>query len=268
MSTKRDYYEILKIAKNASLGDIKKAYREAVLRSHPDRVPAEQKKEAEEQFKLISEAYAVLSDAKKRALYDQYGHAGIDQQYAYEDIFKEADFGSVFEGRADYGVNETLFDQVFSNFGFDVFGRGGRGGRRPTVSQDIQIALKITLEEAYEGAEKKVSFFRRTKRTLKVTVPKGVDTGTELKVKGAGGQTGDRAGDLYVVVTVEPHPIFGRKDANLILLREIPVTKAILGGDIKLPLLSGKTVTMKIPEGTQNGTVFSLRGKGMPRFGS
>ncbi|TRZ49208.1 molecular chaperone DnaJ, partial [bacterium] len=96
-STKRDYYEILGVKKNASLDEIKKAYREMALRFHPDRVPAEQKKESEEKFKEVSEAYAVLSDAQKRALYDQYGHSGIDQKYAYEDIFKGADFSSVFQ---------------------------------------------------------------------------------------------------------------------------------------------------------------------------
>ena len=97
MSTKRDYYEILGVPKSASLDEVKKAYRELALKFHPDRVPHEKKKEAEEKFKDISEAYAVLSDANKRALYDQHGHAGIDQRYAQEDIFKGADFSSVFQ---------------------------------------------------------------------------------------------------------------------------------------------------------------------------
>ncbi|MFA5357244.1 MAG: DnaJ domain-containing protein, partial [Candidatus Omnitrophota bacterium] len=101
MSTKRDYYEILGVKKGATLEEIKKSYREMALRYHPDRVPHEQKKEAEEKFKEISEAYAVLSDSQKRALYDQYGHAGIDQKYAYEDIFKGADFNSVFRDMGD-----------------------------------------------------------------------------------------------------------------------------------------------------------------------
>src|SRR5512137_1747319 len=126
-STKRDYYEILGVKKNASLEDIKKAYRELALKHHPDRVPHEQKKEAEEKFKEISEAYAVLSDAQKRALYDQYGHSGIDQKYAYEDIFKGADFSSVFQGMGDYGLGGGLFEEIFSDLGFDI--TGSRQGR-------------------------------------------------------------------------------------------------------------------------------------------
>src|SRR5512137_2986944 len=97
-ATKRDYYEVLGVSKSASIDDIKKAYRQLAMQFHPDRVPQEQKKGAEEKFKEISEAYAVLSDQQKRGLYDQYGHSGIDQKYAYEDIFKGADFSSVFSG--------------------------------------------------------------------------------------------------------------------------------------------------------------------------
>ncbi len=119
-STKRDYYEILGVKKSSSLDEIKKAYREMALRFHPDRVPHEQKKEAEEKFKEISEAYAVLSDSQKRALYDQYGHSGIDQKYAYEDIFKGADFGSIFQDLGDFGVGGGLFDEIFSDLGYDI----------------------------------------------------------------------------------------------------------------------------------------------------
>lgn len=158
MTTKRDYYEILGIKKSSTLEEIKKAYREAALRHHPDRVPAEQKKEAEEKFKEISEAYAVLSDANKRALYDQYGHAGIDQRYAQEDIFKGADFSSIFQDLSDFGVGGGMFDEIFSDLGFDIFGGRGRGrsarGRR---GRDLEITVEISLEEAAEGVEKTIT---------------------------------------------------------------------------------------------------------------
>ena len=158
MSTKRDYYEILGVKKNTSLDEIKKAYRELALRYHPDRVPGEQKKAAEEKFKEISEAYAVLSDSQKRALYDQYGHSGIDQKYAYEDIFKGADFNSVFEGLGDFGFGGGLFEEIFGDLGADIFGGGSR--RDPTNrrrGRDLQIALDITLEEAATGIEKTIT---------------------------------------------------------------------------------------------------------------
>ncbi len=157
-ATKRDYYEILGVKKNATLDEIKKAYREMALRYHPDRVPHEQKKEAEEKFKEISEAYAVLSDSQKRALYDQYGHSGIDQKYAYEDIFKGADFGSVFQDLGNFGVGGGLFDEIFSDLGFDIF--GGRGRSRATRARrgrDLEITIDITLEEAAGGVEKTIT---------------------------------------------------------------------------------------------------------------
>jgi molecular chaperone DnaJ len=157
MATKRDYYEILGIKKNATLDEIKKAYRELALRYHPDRVPSEQKKEAEEKFKEISEAYAILSDSQKRALYDQYGHAGIDQRYAYEDIFKGADFSSVFEGLGDFGLGGGIFDEIFSDLGFDIFGSRARRSSRQRRGRDLEIAVAITLEEAATGTEKTIN---------------------------------------------------------------------------------------------------------------
>lgn len=161
MTTKRDYYEILGVQKSATLDEIKKAYREQALRYHPDRVPAEQKKEAEEKFKEISEAYAVLSDAQKRALYDQYGHSGIDQRYAYEDIFKGADFNSVFSGMSDFGLGGGIFEEVFSDLGFDIFGGRGRGrSGRSRRGRDLEVAAEITLEEAATGTEKTITLPR------------------------------------------------------------------------------------------------------------
>lgn len=158
MSTKRDYYEILGVNKNSSLDEVKKAYRNLAMQHHPDRVPQEKKKEAEEKFKEISEAYAVLSDTQKRALYDQYGHSGIDQKYAYEDIFKGADFGSIFGNMKDSGFGGGMFEEIFGDLGFDISGSSGnRQRQRNKRGRDIQIEIDITLEEAYSGAEKTIT---------------------------------------------------------------------------------------------------------------
>ncbi len=150
---KKDYYEILGVPKTATLQDIKKAYRSLALSHHPDRVPEDKKKEAEEKFKEISEAYGVLSDPQKRAMYDQYGHAGIDQRYTAEDIFRGADFSSVFEGA---GLGD-IFSRFFGEGGFDIFaGSPAAGGRRARRGRDIHYEMDLTLEEAYSGIKKEI----------------------------------------------------------------------------------------------------------------
>ena len=155
MSTKRDYYEILGVQKTANLDEVKKAYRELALKFHPDRVPSEQKKEAESRFKEISEAYAVISDEQKRSLYDNYGHSGIDQKYAQEDIFRGADFSSIFREMGGSGGSGSIFEEIFGDMGFDVFGgRQTRSQSSRRRGRDLQIAVDISLEEAAQGVEK------------------------------------------------------------------------------------------------------------------
>jgi len=329
MATKRDYYEILGIKKNATLDEIRKSYREMALRYHPDRVPHEQKKEAEEKFKEISEAYAVLSDSQKRAFYDQHGHAGIDQKYAYEDIFKGADFNSVFQGMGDLGMGGGIFEEIFSDLGFDIFGgrqrqRAARSGR----GRDLEISVDISLEEAANGVEKTITvpryetcstcsgsgakpgsrkitcskckgsgrtvvssgFFQmaqtcsscggegsiiqtpcpdcrgegrtRAVHNIKVKIPAGVDTGSNLRMRGEGEAGAGGRGDLYVVIEVRPHPLFHRHNNDIITEATVSLSKAILGGEIEVPVLGGK-VSMKISAGTQSGRVFRLKGKGI-----
>ncbi len=161
MSTQRDYYEILGLSKGSSVDEVKKTYRKLAMQHHPDRVPEEKKKEAEEKFKEISESYAVLSDPKKKQLYDQYGHAGVDSRYSQEDIFRGANFSDIFGGGG--GGFEDIFGSIFSDFGFDLFGGGGRGRRagfRQSGGEDIQARIGVSLEEAAFGAEKEISYYR------------------------------------------------------------------------------------------------------------
>lgn len=183
MSVKGDYYEILGVSKTASLDEVKKAYREMALKFHPDRVPAEEKKAAEEKFKGISEAYAVLSDSAKRDLYDQYGHSGIDQKYAQEDIFKGADFSSIFRemGGGGFGGGGSIFEELFGDMGFDVSGsRQSRAGSARRRGRDLQIAIEISLEEAAQGVEKIITVPRY--ETCTVCSGSGAKPGTKRTV--------------------------------------------------------------------------------------
>jgi len=318
-TTKRDYYEILGIQKSATVDEIKRKYRELALKYHPDRVPTEQKKEAEEKFKEISEAYAVLSDPKKRSVYDQYGHAGFDQRYSTEDIFRGADFSSIFQ---DLGVGGSIFEDLFG--GFDLFGGGG-GGRRGSRGADLEYELRLSFEEAAKGMTKSVMVPRRelcpdcrgeggerttcstcqgagqirqsagfmviartcprcggqgsqvkkacpkcrgegrvaVERKIDVKVPAGVESGMRLRLSGEG-EAGTRGrGDLYVHLSVAPHPLFQRDGSHLLLEYPVNLVQAALGTEVELPTMNGR-VSMKIPAGTQSGTVFRVRGKGLP----
>jgi len=304
MSTKRDYYEILGVRKGATPEELKKAYRELALKSHPDRVPVEKKKEAEDQFKEISEAYAVLSDPQKRSLYDQYGHAGVDQKFRQEDIFRGTDFRSVFEGFGDFDGGGFI-ETIFGDLGFDLFGTrsrhrrrgsspGGARGRGDEGSRgrDVDSPLAVTLEEVCRGTQKSVSVPReepcgtcggtgavsgavcgtcggrgsiRSTRTLTVTVPPGVNTGSRLRMKGEGEAGSRERGDLYLVVEVQPHPTFRREGNDLVTEVAATLPQAILGAELSVPTLEG-SVIMKIPPGTQGGTTFRLRAKGVPEL--
>ena len=315
-TTKRDYYEILGVAKGASVDEIKRAYRALAMKHHPDRVPADQKKEAEEKFKELSEAYAVLTDEKKRAVYDQYGHTGFDQRYSTEDIFRGADFSSIF---GDLGG--SVFEQLFGAFG----GFETAGGRRGSRGSDLEYELDLTFEEAAKGLTKTVTVPRRelcpecrgeggdrtacstcqgtgqirqaagfmviartctrcggqgstikkpcpkcrgagrieVERRIEVKVPPGVESGMRLRLSGEGeGGTRGR-GDLYVHLNVRPHPLFQRDGSHLLLEYPVSFAQAALGAEVDVPTMNGR-VAMKIPAGTQSGTVFRVRGKGLP----
>lgn len=255
MSTKRDYYEVLGVKKSASLDEIRKAYREMALRYHPDRVPHEQKKEAEEKFKEISESYAVLSDSSKRALYDQYGHSGIDQKYAYEDIFKGADFDSVFQGMGDSGFGGGLFDEIFSDLGFDIF--GGRAGAGRTAGsrrkgRDLQISIAIILEEAASGIEKTISVPRY--EVCSTCSGSGAKPGTKKSTcpvcKGAG-RTVVSSGFFQLAQTCSRC----QGEGSTI---QTPCPDCHGEGRMKVT----RKIKVKIPAGVDNGSNLRIRGEG------
>ncbi|MBI3312083.1 MAG: molecular chaperone DnaJ [Candidatus Omnitrophica bacterium] len=308
--TKRDYYEILGVSKGASVEEIKRAYRELALKHHPDRVAADKKKEAEERF-------TVLSDAQKRAVYDQYGHVGFDQRYSTEDIFRGADFSSIFEGM---GAGGSIFEDLAG-----LFGGGGSPRQRGARGADLECEVELSFEEAARGVKKTLTVPRRelcsecrgeggtrtscaacqgsgqlrqssgffmiarpcprcqgqgstlakacprcrgngrvsVERNIEVQVPAGIEDGMRLRVSGEGEGGLRSRGNLYVLVRVTPHPIFQRDGANLLVEYPVHIGQAALGDEIDVPSLNGR-VSMKIPSGTQSGTVFRIRGKGLP----
>jgi molecular chaperone DnaJ len=254
MTTKRDYYEVLGVQKSASLDLIKKAYRELALKFHPDRVPHEQKKEAEEKFKDISEAYAVLSDANKRALYDQHGHAGIDQRYAQEDIFKGADFNSVFQDLGNFGLGGGLFEEIFSDLGYDFFGSGssgGQGGRRRR-GRDLQISVEISLKEAALGVEKTITVPRY--ENCSVCSGTGAKPGTKKatcpQCKGTGRSVVGQRG-FYIQ---QRCPRCSGEGSSF----QSPFLECRGEGKVKVT----RKIKVKIPAGVDNGSNLRIRGEG------
>jgi molecular chaperone DnaJ len=323
--SKRDYYDILGVQHNASKEEIKGEYRKLALKYHPDR---NKSPDAEDRFKEISEAYAVLSDDEKRAQYDRFGHAGIDSRYSTDDIFRGVNFDEIFRdiGFGAGGGFESIFDAFFG---------GGRRAREPNRGQDLRYDLEISLEQAYSGfateievprsercpecngsgakpgtSPKKCSecggtgqiqhvqvagFMRFARiepcrkcrgrgviiekqcstcrgvgiverdRRISIKIPPGVDTGSQLIMRGEGDTPngGGQHGDLFVVVHVRPHEIFRRQGNDLICNADLSYSTATLGGELEVPTLEGKA-RIVVPPGTQSGATFRLRKKGMP----
>ena len=282
MKTK-DYYAALGVARGASEDEIKKAYRKLAMQYHPDRNKGDKK--AEEKFKEISEAYAVLSDKEKRAQYDQFGAAGFRQRYSQEDIFRGANFGDAFSGTGidPNDILSALFGGRGGRGGFRVnYGGGapggaggfdfsqmfggaaGRGGR-PTDGEDLEYELPITIEEAHRGAEKHVTYQGPAgSKEIKVRIPAGIAEGQRLRVPGRGEPShgGGAAGDLYFTVRIEEHPIYEREGSDLVLRREVPFTLVALGGALEVPTLDG-VKKVRIAAGTQPQTRIRLAGHGM-----
>ncbi|KAF1044420.1 molecular chaperone DnaJ [Xylophilus sp.] len=311
---KRDYYEVLGVPKNASDDEIKKAYRKLAMKHHPDRHQGEAGKMAEEKFKEAKEAYEMLSDAQKRAAYDQYGHAGVASNRGGGEGFN----GGFAEAFGD------IFGEMFGG------GRRGAGGRQVYRGSDLSYAMEITLEEAARGKDAQIripswedcetchgsgakpgtsaktcsacggtgtvqmrqGFFSvqqtcphcrgtgriipepcpachgqgklKRQKTLEVKIPAGIDDGMRIRSVGNGepGTNGGPPGDLYIEIRTKKHDIFERDGDDLHC--EVPVSfiTAALGGEIEVPTLAGKAA-IDIPEGTQHGKQFRLRGKGI-----
>ncbi len=329
MDMGKDYYAILGVSRDASLDDIKKAYRKLAMKYHPDRNPGDPA--AEEKFKEITEAYTVLADPEKRAMYDRYGYEGLTRNggfdfqdfwnsdifRGFEDIFRffeEAGFGSIF----DFGSRRTR----------------RRRGSSPVPGEDLHHTLEIDLEDAYRGTEIDLTIERmgtcrtchgsglaeggqwvrcpecqgvgeihtqrsflvitRTcptcrgagevisqpcsdchgsgrvmeERLVRIRIPKGVDTGNQIRIRGEGhqGLYGGRPGNLYIIIKVRDHDVFKRQGDDLYVDKDISVFQALLGDEIEIPSLDGDVEKVKIPPGTQYGTILKIAGKGMPNI--
>ena len=319
-TTSQDYYEILGVPRDADQAAIKSAFRKLAMKLHPDQNPG--CKVSEDKFKEIGEAYAVLSDPQKRAAYDRYGMAGVTG----------GGFGKT-------GFDSSIFEEFNDIFGDffgveDLFGGGGRGGRRRNRAHrgsDLRYDMTLSFEEAANGMQSKIKipgtevcetckgtgakagtspvacqtcgghgqvnyqqgFFTITRtcpqchgagqivrepcktcrgdgrvereRTLEVRIPPGVDSQTRLRITGEGepGVNGGPPGDLYVILNVRDHPFFERRNSDLYCTIPVNFAQAALGADIAVPTLAGEE-NLHIPEGTQTGSIYRLKGKGLP----
>lgn len=323
---KRDYYEVLGISRGASEDEIKKAYRKLAKANHPDLNPGD--KAAETRFKEINEAYEILSDADKKARYDQYGHAGVDPNFGAG--------GAGFNGDFDFGDLGDIFGSFFG---------GGFGGTQrranpnaPQRGESIRQSLAIDFEEAAFGCEKAVTVDRyeacetchgngcepgttpeicpdchgsgvvqvrkqtplgvfastgpcprcggkgrmihqpckdcygtgavRQRRTIQAKIPAGIDDGQTISIRGQGhaGKNGGQPGDLLITISVRPHALFRREGNSVMCEAPITFAQAVLGAELEIPTIDGK-VKYDLPEGTQTGTTFRLKGKGIPILG-
>lgn len=285
--TALDYYKILGVPKTASAEEIKKAYRKLALKYHPDRTKGD--KAAEEKFKQISEAYAVLSDKEKRSQYDTYGSADFRQRFSQDDIFRNFDIGSIFrefgfdvgsgQGGMGGGFRSSTGGSPFDAF-FQQAGMGGdmRGFRtstqcggphaaRHTKGKDISIELPLSLEEVLTGTEKTISLGRGIDaEKVSVKVPAGIEDGKKLRVtgKGTASPAGGAPGDLFLLVKIQPHHTFTREKRNLIVEKRVPISGAVLGTELSIPTLEGKHLKVKVPAGMQPHAKLRLKGHGLP----
>jgi molecular chaperone DnaJ len=288
----KDYYQVLGVNRSASEKEIKQAYRRLARKHHPDLNPND--KAAEARFKEINSAYQVLSDSEKRKKYDQYG-----DQWEHADQFARA--GGQERVRWDFGQGGAPFHYAeagdFGDILSSLFGGGAgpRMRRGPQRGQDVESTVEVSLEEAYHGSTRMLQLQttepctscggtgrvgnractvcggvggKVSPRRLEVKIPPGVREGSRIRIAGEGapGMAGGSKGDLYLVVKLLPHKLFERQGDDLYTDVSVPLTTAILGGEVRVPTLNGN-LSLKVPTETQNGRVFRLAGKGMPVLG-
>jgi curved DNA-binding protein len=258
----KDYYKILGVSREATDKEIKKAYHRLAQKWHPDKNPGDS--QAAEHFKGINEAYSVLSDPEKRTQYDQYGtawqHAG---GFGGGQPFGQATYSTRIEDLHDiFGGNGG-----FSDFFESLFGRNGAAHTtRTRRGRDVEQMLQISLADAYHGGTRRIL---RDNRPLDVRIPRGVKTGSKIRLKNEGmpGIGDGENGDLYLVIEVLDDPNFTRQGDDLYTTVDLPLYKAMLGGKINVPVLDG-SVRLTIPPETPNQARFRLQGKGMPKLKS
>jgi curved DNA-binding protein len=283
----KDYYKILGVGKNASEKDLKKAYRKLALKYHPDKNKGD--KAAEEKFKEINEAYAVLSDAGKRKQYDLFGSDQFSRRYTQEDIFRGFDIGNMMR---DYGFSTgDIFRHIFGGGtgrtgrsgqgGFDTlfggFGRGGgmddlfgqaQGTGRGTRGEDTTTVLRIPFREAISGGEKRITLQTNGSREeIKVKIPAGIQTGKSLRLRGKGSPSpfGGQPGDLLIEIVVEEDPVFRREGDDIYVEKTVPFSLAALGGKIDVPTLEGiRQLTLQA--GAQSDSKLRVKGAGAPKM--
>ena len=248
----KDFYKVLGIDKQAGADEIKKRYRALARELHPDKNKGDAAKE--EKFKGISEAYEILSDTKKRAEYDE-----------ARALFERGGFRSPMGGGGQGGDFNDIFgggnpQDLFAN----LFGGGRRGPRK---GQDLQTEASITFRESITGTnlDLRLSTDRGATQNITARVPAGVSDGAKIRVKGKGAAGEAGPGDLFIMLHVKAHAIFGRKGENLTMVLPVTFTEAALGADIKVPTMSGDDVTVRIAPGTSNGRTLRVKGRGITK---
>jgi DnaJ-class molecular chaperone len=297
----KDYYSVLGIERSADTAAIRKAYRRLARQYHPD--VNKDNPEAAEKFREISEAYEVLGDDEKRKIYDKYGEkykeyeswkrAGGEATGVPFDAYmsrQSGGFGAAgnpFSGGEGYyrTVNpedlQDMFgdDSPFSDFFYSMFGgQAGAGApraNRPAAGRDMEYPVNVTLEEAFSGTKRVLEMPTgdpaKPTRRIEITIPAGVSDGGRVRLAGLGsaGRNGGRPGDLYLLVSVEPHPFFERKGNDLYAKINVPLTNMLLGGEVSVPTIKGTRLALRIPGNSANNAQMRLRGQGMPvRAGS